>query len=553
MEDSRRHAPLEGNYWLTALFVALALLPDLLVSSGLQLAQPSVAQSLHASRATLALGETLSNAGWAFGAVLASFLAMRYPGYILNFIYLGALIMGSLAGALAPAALWVVAGRVLQGTATGMLLVSTLPPLIRSFPENRLRLTAIIVDIAFFGAVAAGPIVGGYVAQVGAWRALFALAALMGAASFLLVALVAPRSPGFNPQFRFDALAVALAAVGALLTFYGVGAIQGSSWRSPQVWLPTALGLLCIATLIVNQYRRDQDALMPIKPLTTTYPLMGILTGIVGGLAYTALSGALLLALLDGHHMTPLGVGLVFWPALALALLAAGLFGLLFPTRYALLLPALGLLTLIAGATLALFAPISGGLGVYLAITALIGMGASLTVAPGLFMASLSVQPQLVGRAFALVELLRLAGAYAFAPAFAALAISQGAQGQALAGGARLAYTVTLAILLLTLVVATAIFFLGGARIHAPNLRAYLKENQAALDSPPVANNPARPSPGETLAAAMRSAIEPLGADGSQDGSQDESQDGSRGDLRAGERRGRDEERPQPTGPRAST
>lgn len=509
MDSKQQQAPLQGRYWLTVLFVLLALVPDLLLSTGVPMLRQSLAHQLHTSMATIDLAETFSNAGWAFGAVLASYLALHYPTYKLNLLYEAVFIVGSLLGLVAPAAPFIVAGRILQGTSTGMLLVSTLPPLIRNFPKERLTSTAAVVDIGFFSAIAAGPIVGGYVAATGTWRWFFGMVGVMALAGFVLAYLVVPRNPGYDRSFPFDYRAIGLAAAAAGLTFYGVGAIEQGTWTLPQVWVPTALGLLCMVALIVDQYRR-QNALMPVKPLTSTYPLMGISAGIVGGLAFTTLANVLLVVLMQGYGYGPLGAGLLFWPALFASLVASLIFGALFPTRYVLLLPAMGLTALAAGALVLTTTIPSDGIGKYLWVTGLIGLGAGLTVSPGLFMAGLSVPPPLVGRAFALVELLRLAGAFAFVPAFTYFATIYGTRLPELMRGAHIVYWVTLIVVLVSMVAITAIFALGGARIHAPNLRAYLEEDQAALESPPVVGRVAWPNLAETLRSALRSTAEPL-------------------------------------------
>jgi predicted MFS family arabinose efflux permease len=130
----------------------------------------SLGSALGAAPASLSLGETFSNAGWAFGAVLAADLAQRVAGWKLNVVYAAAFSGGCVLAALAPTPALVVAGRVVQGTATGMLLVSALPPIIRGFPPSRLPITASVVNLALFGAVTAGPVLGGVVAETGAWR-----------------------------------------------------------------------------------------------------------------------------------------------------------------------------------------------------------------------------------------------------------------------------------------------------------------------------------------------------------------------------------------------
>lgn len=173
-EQKQADAPLAGTYWLTVLFVLLALCPDLFLSTGMTVARQSVSASLHAPLAALGLGETFSNAGWAFGAVFASFLAQRFSGWKLNVLYEAVFIVGAILGAAAPTVAFLAAGRILQGIATGMLLVSALPPIIRGFPVEKLGITAGITDLGLFGAVTAGPVIGGYVAATDTWRWFFA-------------------------------------------------------------------------------------------------------------------------------------------------------------------------------------------------------------------------------------------------------------------------------------------------------------------------------------------------------------------------------------------
>ncbi len=511
MAADQPKAPLQGRYWFTVTFVLLALVPDLVLSTAMSLARFAVVRDLHTTPQVLGLGETFSNAGWALGAVVASYLALHYPTYKLNMIYLAMFIIGSVLGLVAPTPAFVVAGRILQGIATGMLLVSALPPLIRNFPVERLRTTATFVGIGFFGAAVAGPIIGGYVAQTDTWRWLFGGAALFGLGAFVLAYLVVQRDPGYNPKFPLDVPAVVLSVLAAGLTFYGVGAIQHGGWRSPVAWVPTAIGLLSIVVLIVYQYR-NENALMPVRPIATTYPVMGILAGIVGGLAFTALTNVILVELLQGHHLSPLETGLVFVPGLVAAILGSILFGYFFSSRYLLLLPPLGLVSLLVAAFLLTTTPATDTLGMYYCATGLMGLGAGLTVSPGLFMAGLSVNPQIIGRAFALVELLRLAGAYAFVPAFEYFTTIYGTTPSNLTLGAHVVFWVVLIIIAVAMALITLVFVLGGARIQAPDLRAYLERNQPALESPPVFGR-RHPSPVETLRAATETALHPGGGE----------------------------------------
>ena len=75
------------------------------------------------------------------------------------------LIAGWILAAAAPGIIVYGTGFVLSGFATGMLLVIALPPAIRQFPPERVPLSAAFINVAFFGAIATGPLLGGLVQE----------------------------------------------------------------------------------------------------------------------------------------------------------------------------------------------------------------------------------------------------------------------------------------------------------------------------------------------------------------------------------------------------
>jgi MFS family permease len=92
--------------------------------------------------------------------------------------------VGSVLAAAAPNAGTYICGHVLQGLATSMLLIAAAPPLTIGYPKDKLRHTAVIMNMCVFGAVALGPFIGGVQAAAHAWRPLFwivAAIALMAA------------------------------------------------------------------------------------------------------------------------------------------------------------------------------------------------------------------------------------------------------------------------------------------------------------------------------------------------------------------------------------
>lgn len=151
--------------------------------------------------------------------------------------------------------------------------------------------------------------------------------------------------------------------------------------------------------------------------------------------------------------------------------------------RWVLTMPLFGMLCLALAAWSLTGVTAEMGNGDILWISGVLGLGASLTVTPGLLMAALSVTPTYVGRAIALVQMLRLTSAYALGPVLLYFALAYGTQ---LLEGLRTMFWVVLGITLAGLFVNTLIFVIGGARLHPPELRAFLEEDQPAFESPPI-------------------------------------------------------------------
>ena len=138
--------------------VMLALIPYLALSAALEPLSPIIADQLHMSAQTMSLGSGLSNAAYAAGTVLAVQFAQHLPQRRMMVGYALVLVTGSVLTAAAPNGGTYIAGHVLQGLATSMLLIAAVPPLAIGYPRDKLRLTAVIMNMCIFGAVALGPV-----------------------------------------------------------------------------------------------------------------------------------------------------------------------------------------------------------------------------------------------------------------------------------------------------------------------------------------------------------------------------------------------------------
>ena len=153
--------------------VMFALIPYLALSAALDPLTPIIAKQLHTSLQTMSLSSGLGNAAYAVGTVLAVQFAQHLPQRRMMVIYAVFLVIGSVLAASAANVEMFIVGHVIQGLCTSLLLIAAVPPLAIGYPANKLRDTAVIMNMCIFGAVALGPFVGGLQAQANAWRPLF--------------------------------------------------------------------------------------------------------------------------------------------------------------------------------------------------------------------------------------------------------------------------------------------------------------------------------------------------------------------------------------------
>lgn len=482
---SRENPPLNGRYGPTLALVLLALCPDIVITTAYHFLAPSMALDLHTTAATLRTANGLSNAGYAFGAIFAGFLVQRFRQRRLFLVAEGLFVVAAGLAAVAPGVAAFAVGRILQGAATGLLLVIAIPPLTTRFPATRLPLTAAAIDIAFFGAVTVGPLVGGVLATEG-WRWFFGGLAALGAVGWLLGMSSLPLQPAKDPQHRPDVMAFVFAALGTALPFYAVSQLgEHVSFGAPVFWAPMIIGLACLVALIATQYGRD-DGLIPMTKLWHSVPLAGTLCAMIAGAAYVTLLLLDELFLQQGVGLSAQATGLAQWPGVTGLIVAALIFWRLFVTRFLPHFVLAGMILLLAAGLAVALLQIGSPLALSLGISAALGLGAGATVSPGLWLAGLSVKTQFLGRAFALVELVRSVADFLIAPTLQHVAMQHGQSGAALVSGVREAAWIMFGLTILGTLAMAALYLGCGARPQAPNIELWLSDGEPALHSPAV-------------------------------------------------------------------
>lgn len=475
-----RQGPLAGRYPAVAAMVMSALIPYLALSAALGPLTPIITKQLHMSLQTMSLGLGLGNAGYAVGTVVAVVFAQHRPQRRMLVAYATLLVVGAVLTASAQDAGMFIVGHVVQGFCTSLLLIAAVPPLALSFPPDKLRDTAVIMNMCIFGAVALGPFIGGLQAEANAWRPLFWVVSAIAVAALVLAVLTFDDAPPANPEAPRDLPAIALAAVGCVAAFFGAAELTSHGFLRPETILPLLGGLVTVVTLVIYQYRAKRPLLMVRTMLTSAIPVAGVVVALFAAAASVSAT-ALTADVLTGRY-SPVHVGLLYVPEAGGAVVTALALGAVIRRRSLHYLPLAGMILL--GAGIAVFRiQVPSSPAMTLLGSGLTGLGLGATVAPALFVAGFSLPAANLQRVFAIVELFRAVAAFMVAPIFVHFASTASSN---LDDGTGTALWIGLGLALAGAVIGVAIYVLSGARPQAPNFDLFLSGRTPAWYSPPL-------------------------------------------------------------------
>jgi len=471
--------PLAGRYPAAAAMVILFLIPYLALSSALPPVAPIIAAQLHMSLQAVNLTSGLANAGYAAGTVLAVQFSQLLPQRRMLLAYGTMLVAASVLAAAATSPAMFIAGHVLQGLSTGLLLIAAAPPLFLGYPANKLRWTVMILDMCIFGAVAAGPLIGGAQASFHAWRPLFWVVAGVAVMALLLSLLTFEDAPPANPSAPRDPAALGLAAIGSVAAFWGASELLTHRFLDPVAAVPLLGGVALITLLLVYQYRARRP-LLTVRNLNSTIPLSAIVVLVCAAAASVAavtLTGTVL-----APHYTPLHVGLLYLPELGGAVIAAIAFGLVISRRLLHYFVLAGMVFLAAG-ILVLRAAVPPTAGLALAGSALVGVGVGASVTPALFLIGFSVRSPSIQRVFSISEMLRAVAAFVVAPVLLHFAVTPtGLPTQAMSTALWICFGLAIGGAL----AGVLLYLLGGVRPSASALHRWMGGRDPGWESPPL-------------------------------------------------------------------
>lgn len=226
------------------------------------------------------------------------------------------MMLGAIVCGISPTTAVLSTGRALQGVGSAMIAPAGLALLSVAVPSVSKKALAVMwwatVGAA---ALAAGPILGGFIVRGLGWRWVFWIGLPLGAVAIILALFVLKESRSAKPT-PFDIPGLILMAL--LLASLAYCMFEGSTlgWFSWSVLGAAGLALISLALLVPLERHRTYPAL-PLHlfkngPFTTS-----ILTAVLGYLALAALLFANTFYLQGWRHLDPMSAGMLTIPLAA--------------------------------------------------------------------------------------------------------------------------------------------------------------------------------------------------------------------------------------------
>ena len=247
--------------WLVAIAFVSGLFMDIMDSTIVNVALPTLGRDFHAGTTTLEwviTGYLLSLAVWipASGWVGDRFGTKK--------VFLFALAMFSLGSALCGRA-WsidsLILFRVLQGVGGGMMTPVGTAMLYRAFPPHERATASAVLTVPTAIEPTVGPILGGWLVDHASWRWIFYINPPIGIAAFIFALLVLKEHKEEDVG-RFDVLGFVLGGLGLPLVLYALDQGPEVGWTAGRVLLSGLAGLALFAALVYVETHQPEPMLV---------------------------------------------------------------------------------------------------------------------------------------------------------------------------------------------------------------------------------------------------------------------------------------------------
>jgi len=299
------------DVWIVSAVVVIGAFMTQLDAAFVNIGLRTVASDLHSTLPTAQWVVSAYLLALVIGLPLCSWMARRIGAGRLWLRALAAFTVFSAACALSPTIEVLIASRVAQGFAGGMLLPAGMTVIAQAAGRDRMGRVMSIVGTALVLAPALGPIVGSVTLAHLPWPWLFLINLPVGAVGLRLGQRIIPRGER-EATSPFDAFGFLLVGGGLPLITYAISRTRNADLTSPGFYGPLLLGALALA-LFAGRSRRVPGPLLKVSLLSDrTFQAAAGLSLLVGLISFGALVlWPLYLQIVRGYGLVTSGLAML--------------------------------------------------------------------------------------------------------------------------------------------------------------------------------------------------------------------------------------------------
>jgi MFS family permease len=272
--------------WLALAVVLIAEVMDLLDSTIITIAAPTVRVDLGGSTATMQWWSAAYTMAFGIFLIVGGRLGDMFGRRRVLIVVLAAGLVGSIVSFSAPSLWLLVVGRGLQGFAAGSLPLCF--GLLREYlPARRVPLAISLVAGVVAICAGVGGLIAGILIDLGGWRPIFGVAAVFGALAIVVAALAVSGGPGMLPRPQVDVLGGVLLVPACAGLLVGATFADDWGWTDARVLGAFAIGVVSVA-LWVWWERRTPEPMANLalfrhrKIMLTTLATLAVGIGMMG-------------------------------------------------------------------------------------------------------------------------------------------------------------------------------------------------------------------------------------------------------------------------------
>lgn len=255
---------------------------------------------------------------------------------------------GSLLSSVAPSVAWLIATRTIQAVGGGMITSAGAPLITKTLPQtHRGRGLSVQIVAVYFG-LAAGPAVGGFLADTAGWRWVFLANVPAGIIAAAITILAVAKDETISSKQTFDLTGALTFMVALTSLFLFLGAGKGGPWLSAGHKILPAIFLLSTAAFLALELR-CAEPMLDLRLFKIRFFSAATATAAINYIGYSALAFLVPFYLVDGMGYGATHAGLLI-TAMPLAMMMVAPFSGWFSDKFGPRFPAsLGMALLSAG------------------------------------------------------------------------------------------------------------------------------------------------------------------------------------------------------------